>query len=56
MRRCAYEDEEFPEEEFEATEQHGWIHKRTPEHTVTGEVISTERRQIPVAVQGVSPS
>lgn len=39
-RLCHYEEERFPEDEFEASAEHGWIHKnRTPRHTIDGQVL-----------------
>jgi hypothetical protein len=47
MRYCSYEDQRFPEKEFKASAEHGWVHEVDPPHTVTGELIRPSSGGIP---------
>jgi hypothetical protein len=38
-RFCAYEEERFPEDEFESSDEYRWVHERDPRHTIRGKVI-----------------
>jgi hypothetical protein len=38
-RFCHYEEQRFPADEFEQTERNGWVHDRSPRHTVAGTLL-----------------
>jgi hypothetical protein len=41
-RFCQYEEARFPDDEFESSAEHGWIHNRDPLHTTSGHVIDDD--------------
>lgn len=44
---CAYEEGRFPEDQFESTREHGWVHKVEPRHDIRGNVIDDKGGELP---------
>jgi hypothetical protein len=50
MVYCAWEQEEFPEDDFRIDPVHGKVHKVKPEHTTLGELV--DRATVPLPPAG----
>lgn len=54
--RCKLEGKEFPDSEFERTEEFGFVHHRGLLHTIDGDLIETDLRAFPVPPSPAFPA